>query len=37
MKFKFKFKFIYSHLFNYNTTIREKKEEVKNRANYTLN
>ena len=37
-KFKFKFKFIYSHLFNYNTTtIRKKNEEVKNRANYTLN
>ena len=34
---KFKFKFIYSHLFNYNTTIRKKKEEVKNRAKYTLN
>ena len=34
---QFKFKFIYSHLFNYNTTIRKKKEEVKNRANYTLN
>ena len=27
------FKFIYSHLFNYNTTIRKKKkEEVKNKA-----
>ena len=28
---------VHSHLFNYNTTIRKKKEEVKNRANYTLN
>ena len=24
---KFKFKFIYSHLFNYNTTIRKKKKK----------
>ena len=28
-QFKFKFKFIYSHLFNYNTTIREKKGRTK--------
>ena len=26
---KFKFKLIYSHLFNYNTTTKRKKEEVK--------
>ena len=28
---------VHSHLLNYSTTIRKKKEEVKNRANYTLN
>ena len=37
INFKFKFKFIYSHLFNFNTIIRGKKEEVKNRAKYALN